>query len=195
MFVVYIHVRGIEQKALRFSFLARLQDLNRKKIMKRSRRVMLQGILYCVAMVLLYIFGFIYSIILMIMKKDISMLLLIGFAITPLQGVFNVCIYLIPFFRKKLKMYRQSEDNTKELTQINRSTRYIKPPTESYYKRTRSSVIVEEKQEREIPVVHQHTFNRESSTAEGNGGDNVHDDHAAIDDDENESDSSGNDYY
>ena len=198
MFVVYRYVRDTERMAAQYSFVARFRAQNEKKTMKRSRRVMIQGILYCVAMVLLYIFTYIQIVVLMITKKRIPMLDLIILTLSPLQGVFNVCIYLIPFFRKKLKICRQSEDSTKEQTKVNRSTRYIKPSTEAYYKRTRSSVIAKVEQKREIPVVQQHTFYPESNMVEGNGeGCNVHDDHAAIDDDENEndSDSSGDDYY
>ena len=122
MFVVYRHVRDVERKALKYSFLARLRGKNNKKNMKRSRRVMIQGILYSVTMLLLYIFVFIHVIVAMITKKDIILVLvLIVFTITPLQGVFNVTIYLIPVFRKKLKTYRQSKGNDTEQTRARRS--------------------------------------------------------------------------
>ena len=108
MFVVYRYVRDTEQKASQFNFLARFQGQNSKKTMKRSRRVMIQGVLYSVAMLLLYIFIFFYAIVFMIIKRDPFKLQLIATTISPLQGVFNVLIYIIPAFRKKLKTYRQS---------------------------------------------------------------------------------------
>ena len=62
MFVVYKYVRDVEQKALQYKFLVRLQGQNKKKTMKRPCRVMMQGILYSVTMLMLYIFGSIYII-------------------------------------------------------------------------------------------------------------------------------------
>ena len=196
MTVVYRYVCDIEKKALKYSFLATLQGQNRKKTMKRSRRVMIQGALYSLAMVLLYVFGFIHTIIGLTTQKYIDMLLLISFTLTPLQGVFNIAIYLIPVFRDRLKIYRQSKkSNEKEQTQIKVHRRQS---TEAYYKRPRSSVIVMGEEDKgEIPVLHRHTsFYPDSDMAEGSGrGDKFHDGHAAIDDDESGRDRSGEDFY
>ena len=198
MTVVYRYVCDIERKALKFSFLATLQGQNRKKTMKRSRRVMIQGALYSLAMVLLYIFGFLANIVAMITKKyEVNMLLLISFTLTPLQGVFNIAIYLIPVFRDRLKIYRQSKKSN-EKEQETKIKVHRRLSTEAYYKRPRSSVIVMGEEDKgEIPVLHRHTsFYPDSDMAEGSGeGDNIHDDHAAIDDDESDRDSSGEDFY
>jgi hypothetical protein len=162
MFVVYRYVRDTERKARRFSFVARFQAQDERKTMKRSRRVMIQGILYCAAMVLLYIFSFIHAVIAMITKKSIPMLNLISGTLTPLQGVFNVCIYLIPVFRKKLKMYRQRKGNEKEQskqeqTKVDGSVMQSRLPIEASSndkKKTRFDVVVKEKEEkREISAV------------------------------------------
>ena len=259
MTVVYRYVCDIERKALKYSFLATLQGQNRKKTMKRSRRVMIQGALYSLAMVLIYVFGFIHTIVAITAQKHIEVLLLITFTLTPLQGVFNIAIYLIPVFRDRLKIYRQSkksnekeqetkikvhrrlsteayykrprssiivmgEEDKREIPVLHRHTFYPdsntaeesgradnihdghddhaaidddESDTEAYYKKTRSSVIVEEKEEKkDIPVIQQHTFYPESDMAEGSGeGDNIYDDHAAIDDDESGRDSSGEEFY
>ena len=117
---------------------------------------MIQGILYCVAMVLLYIFTYIQIVVLMITKKRIPMLDLIILTLSPLQGVFNVCIYLIPFFRKKLKMYRQRKGNEKEQskqeqTKVNSSLMHNKLSTEAPSKdkkKTRFDVVVKEEEEK-----------------------------------------------
>ena len=132
--------------------------------------------------------------------EDTVILLLITFTIAPFQGLFNVFIYLIPVFRKKLKTYRQRKANEKEQQKIDTSARCSKSTTEVSFKnekKIRSSGIVKEEEEKgEISVVQQQTFYPESNKEEGNGeGDNAHDDHADIGDDECDSDRSGDDHY
>ena len=107
----------------KYNFLARFQAQDKKKTMKRSRRVMIiKGILYSSAMVMLYIsflFGFIYSNI----KNGRGILVfiarLLDSTIGPLQGLFNMLIYLVPVFRKRLKTYRQRKGIENESTNVN----------------------------------------------------------------------------
>ena len=105
MYAVYKAVRDTERNAQKYSFLAKFQAQNKKRIMKRSRRVMIQGILYSATMVFLYVFGIINITYAFITKKE-HLVIQIIFVILPLQGLFNVLIYLVPVFRKKLKAYK-----------------------------------------------------------------------------------------
>ncbi len=108
MFQVYRAARNTEINALRFSFVARFRNQNRKKTMKRSRRIMIQGVLYSVAMILVWIFVIMYAIIIMVSKdEDSNIILFLMNVFTPLLGAFNALIYLIPVFRKMLKTRRQ----------------------------------------------------------------------------------------
>ena len=109
MYHVYTHVSAIEKNALKFSFIARFKEENRKKTRKRSRRVMIQGILYSVTMVLLWLCGVITTIFLLTTKNGSLTAGIIFNIINPLQGLFNVFIYLIPVFRKILKSNRQGD--------------------------------------------------------------------------------------
>jgi hypothetical protein len=130
MFIVYKDVRNIEQKALKYSFIARFHDENTKKTRKRSRRVMIQGILYSTTMVLLWLAAAVFMAYAKIYERERSVVLSIFWAtVIPLQGLFNFFIYLIPFFRHTLKrgrLTRQSiinnrKDNNQDSTHLRRS--------------------------------------------------------------------------
>jgi len=109
MFRVYRAVRDIEINAEKYSFLAKFKGHNKKKTRKRSRRVMIQGILYSVAMVLTWIFTFITVVIMFISKGSIKVIHSLANAMLPLQGAFNFFIYLMPIFRSMLKKRREGK--------------------------------------------------------------------------------------
>ena len=69
---------------------------------------MIQGVLYCVAMILTWTFLFISFIIILISKEGKVNPVIDWFwiVLNPLQGAFNCLIYLIPVFRKMLKTRR-----------------------------------------------------------------------------------------
>ena len=84
--------------------------------MKRSRRVMIQGVLYSVAMILTWTFTFVFYFIILISGK---LNLVIGWfviVLQPLQGAFNFLIYLIPVFRKMLKTRRLKKTELEKKT-------------------------------------------------------------------------------
>ena len=83
----------------------RVQD--KKKTMKRSHRVMIQGVLYSVAMILTWTFTFTRIVILLISSGNGNPVIdWFSFVLNPLQGAFNFLIYLTPVFRKMLKTRR-----------------------------------------------------------------------------------------
>jgi hypothetical protein len=107
MYRVYKHVRTVEKNSLKFSFIARFKTENYKKTRKRSRRIMIQGTLYSLSMVVLWVCGTIAKASLLITKGGNLTSGLMFNTISPLQGLFNVLIYLIPCFRRKLKSFRR----------------------------------------------------------------------------------------
>jgi len=69
MFLLYRAVRDIEVNAEKYSFVAKFKGHNKKKTRKRSRRVMIQGILYSLAMVLTWGFTFTNIILFLVSNK------------------------------------------------------------------------------------------------------------------------------
>ncbi len=106
MFRVYISVRNVEKDALKHSFLSRFREQDKKRTMKRSRRIMIQGVLYSVAMILSFVLVFITTVIYLLTNNLGPELLIITAVLNPLQGFFNALIYLIPFIRKTMKTRR-----------------------------------------------------------------------------------------
>jgi hypothetical protein len=102
MFMVYRSVSNIEIQALKYS-ITRFRSQTQKTDNERSRRVMLQGVLYSLALVLTYIFVGV-----LIIKKDdaLYVLYIFGFIFWPLQGFFNALIYSIPVFQRMYKKWK-----------------------------------------------------------------------------------------
>lgn len=125
MFAVYKSVRSIEKNAEKYNFMKRFQTQKSKKTMKRSRRVMIQGILYCASMLFVTLFGFTNFIHRLITRKSILAMQMLVFVTPPLQGILNMLIYLVPEFRKKLKMYRQRKSEERKNTMINPNTMHL----------------------------------------------------------------------
>jgi hypothetical protein len=103
MFMVYRSVSKIEIQAHRYSFaIYRSQRNNRM----RSRRVMLQGVLYSLALFCVNIFVLIE----MLDKSNIShTLITLSYAFWPLQGFFNALIFSIPKFQKLYKNWKERQ--------------------------------------------------------------------------------------
>jgi hypothetical protein len=104
MYMVYRSVSNIEIQAQKYSFAAYRSQKNDRK---RSRRVMLQGVLYSLALFITNIF----SVILMATKEETYVLYVLMSIFWPLQGFFNALIYSIPVFQK---MYKKSKEKRKE---------------------------------------------------------------------------------
>ena len=115
MFVVFRAVREIEEGAARYSFARfRSQQSNNNDSNddhRRSRRIMVQGILYSLILFVVHLFKFIsifYEIIYQT-KPDTDTLMILSYTFLPAQGFFNALVYLIPFFQRLLG--RQRGDN------------------------------------------------------------------------------------
>jgi hypothetical protein len=98
--MVYRSVSNIEIQGQRYSFAAYRSQTNDRK---RSRRVMLQGILYSLALFLTYIF----SIVEIFNNDDSYVTHILEFTFWPLQGFFNALIYSIPVFQRMHKKWKE----------------------------------------------------------------------------------------
>jgi hypothetical protein len=174
MAAVYISVRNAEKNFIQCSFSSRLRVQNEKKLMKRSRRVMIQGILYSSALILLYVFEIINLTVRLITNHDTQVLLRISSIMITLQGLFNMLIYLVPVFRKMLKTYRQGKDTEEESRRISANLTSTPQPTETFNKEKLNSGGIsgkhEEEEKREIfPVrlnLHDSMINTEQEDVE-----------------------------
>jgi membrane protein implicated in regulation of membrane protease activity len=105
MYLTYKSVAEIERKARRYSFVSytRSQTINERK---RSHRVLIQGLLYSLALFLVNVF---LTIIIGLARFGIRRyaLNLLAHAFWPLQGFFNALIYSIPNFQRMYTRYRQ----------------------------------------------------------------------------------------
>jgi hypothetical protein len=199
MFFVYTGVRNIEIRAEKYSFMARFQA-DKKKTRKRSRRVMLQGILYSAAMVLLWIFTAIRILHVLILKRDNVVLAFISDTITPIQGLFNALIYMTPVFRKMLKTRRQRKENQHEsINTIMPTSTTLQCQTSFALKKSKKTGGIDrggkEGEENEYEQEDswgsvKNAFHPESIEDEENG-----DHHVINEDHESDNDSTGDDYY
>jgi hypothetical protein len=114
MFAVFRFVHRIEVDAEKYSFMARFNQNYKNKTRKRSRRVLIQGILYFLASFLIFIWPLI-GFISLVAKQKRSLTVYVLVAIfTPLQGFFNCLIYLMPVFRKWLKTFRKEREERRK---------------------------------------------------------------------------------
>ena len=193
MFVTFKYVRNIEEDAARYTYVGR--DLY------RSRRVMTQGILYCITMLLV---GFsIFNSTIGMDKLDITL----SMAVAALQGVFNTSIYLL----RRMLRRRQKNSNKKKKRKINCTK--VQPPIGIYYEekkktQTTGGHVKQEGEKREIAtsdnnveqnesgeILAHNPFHPEPHIEEGNGEDDnvlVIDNNESSNDTDNESD---NDYF
>ena len=187
MFAVFKAVRDIERNALKYSFVARFYERDKRKTMKRSKRVMIQGILYSATMLLLFLFGFANIIYSTITKKKNVILSLIFVTICPLQGLFNFFIYLIPVFRKMLKTNKRRKNNTDSMHVI-----ISVPPIEILRQEEKNAEINSEEKEEEKKTMSNfsviHAFHQESNTEGDREKENSYIHHAIVNDNESNSD-------
>lgn len=96
MFRVYKSVSDIEINAQRYSFANYRSGIIHRN---RSRRVMLQGVLYSATLVFINLFSIINIIFAQNSSRVMYGLKIAQFILWPLQGFFNALIYSIPIFQ------------------------------------------------------------------------------------------------
>jgi len=113
MYLTYKSVADIETKARRYSFASysRSQTATERK---RSRRVLLQGILYSLALFLINILSII-TIILAKLGIRSYVLHILAYTFWPLQGFFNALIYSIPVFQRIYTRYRERRNKNEKM--------------------------------------------------------------------------------
>ncbi len=120
MFMVYKKVLKVERDAEKFSFTRYTLNKQRKDRSKRkkSRRVMIQGILYSVALLIIVFMPIVVTIARVSGNEDPMIEVVMGF-VNPLQGFLNMLIYLMPVFRKIHKKRRKKKNNNKKKNKSN----------------------------------------------------------------------------
>ena len=117
MILVYMAVRNVEKAALKYTF-ARYTSPE-KNNMKMSHRVMVQGILYSAVIISQCLT---YVLVVDIRQLDsIYAIQMLGSIMFPLQGFWNVLIYMMPLFRQIIKKRCKSRQNVSDLIQDNQS--------------------------------------------------------------------------
>jgi hypothetical protein len=111
MYRVYSSVSNIEKQAHKYSFTSYRSPT---KCRKRSRRVMLQGVLYSLALFFSWIF-----VILEICSNGAYVLNILSYTFMPLQGFFNAMIYSIPVFQKMCKCQESKDKKDKRSKSFN----------------------------------------------------------------------------
>jgi hypothetical protein len=109
MHMVYKTMSKIETQSFRYSFAAYRRQ---KSDMRRSRRVMIQSILYNLALFLTCIFNISNAIVGIFGGGSSYVLNIFAHTFWPLQGFFNALIYAIPKFQK---MYEKRKERKLEL--------------------------------------------------------------------------------
>ncbi len=85
MFLVYKYIRDIEVKAAKYAFISFSPTQRAERT--RSRKVMIQGVMYAIAMMLVFLPFFVYMVV-QTYVIDIQVAIF-----SPLQGIYNVMIY------------------------------------------------------------------------------------------------------
>mmetsp|Transcript_15717 Transcript_15717/g.19959 ORF Transcript_15717/g.19959 Transcript_15717/m.19959 type:complete len:181 (-) Transcript_15717:35-577(-) len=114
MTMVYRTVLQLERKLddHRFSSLSSYQRQHDHR--KRSRRVLLQGILYSVALILLIIFPIITTLYWQVTGMSSQVLATLIGIVNPLQGFFNFLVYSIPVFQKCFEKGQQRKNQAEK---------------------------------------------------------------------------------
>lgn len=116
MFMVYRTVLDIEQKSDKFSIL-RFTQKNMKN-RKRSRKIMINGVLYSASLLLVSVAALLclmHNLITQELSDTFDTYLIIAY---PLKGFFNVLIYCMPFFHRQWKRCRNKFCPKKKTTRI-----------------------------------------------------------------------------
>lgn len=112
MFLVYKSVWTIENEAVRYSF-ARY-SARRINHYEMSRRIKIQGILYALALLSTYIGLILFFVIWSITGHQSMIFFFVVRIIFPLQGFFNMLIYLIPVYVRIYKKHKQRRREVEE---------------------------------------------------------------------------------
>lgn len=86
MFQVYKGVNSIERKSERYSFVRYTAATKKKKKMDMSQRVMIQGLLYTLALILIFLFPLIGIIMVLVTGKSVVVVDFLIVTFYPLQG-------------------------------------------------------------------------------------------------------------
>eukprot|EP00551_Chaetoceros_affinis_P019059 CAMPEP_0203717028 /NCGR_PEP_ID=MMETSP0092-20131115/1607_1 /ASSEMBLY_ACC=CAM_ASM_001090 /TAXON_ID=426623 /ORGANISM="Chaetoceros affinis, Strain CCMP159" /LENGTH=488 /DNA_ID=CAMNT_0050595749 /DNA_START=29 /DNA_END=1495 /DNA_ORIENTATION=+ len=122
MSIVYMHMYNLEQKALMYSFVSFIRSKQKER--KRSRRVMVQGILYTVVLVFINLFLLVGVLLIALANKYVVIILnMSNLFLHPLQGFFNALIYAIPTFQRLHKRLSDKRKEQKRKSGLNRSTK------------------------------------------------------------------------
>jgi hypothetical protein len=164
MYKVYRSVSDIEIRARRYSLATYFrQDVNYRM---RSRRVMIQGILYSAVLILINLVGMINIGASEMLGRSIYELTILQYTFWPLQGFFNALIYSIPIFQRMNTSLRESLKNRRESLKDKRernkkNKKEIEPKDDNKFSSictlgNQSKVLdneeVEEEQKKEIDV-------------------------------------------
>ena len=135
---------------------------------------MIQGILYSGTMVLIWIIGVISTIAILISKESPFAIGVIYVVLAPLQGLFDLFIYLIPVFRKRLKLQRQRREvkNKEKIKEMKL--------------KSDGNTSKEEKREVSAKFASHQDFNIEEQNEDGGINDHCH--HAIFEENENDDD-------
>mmetsp|Transcript_4781 Transcript_4781/g.7048 ORF Transcript_4781/g.7048 Transcript_4781/m.7048 type:complete len:270 (+) Transcript_4781:918-1727(+) len=122
MSMVYRHMHDVEQKALKYAI--PIYRKTQVKCWKRSRRVMVQGLLYTAVLVFIYLF-FLVGVLLKVLadKYVVIIINITALFLLPLQGFFNALIYAIPTFQRLHKRLSDKRKEQKRKSGLNRSTK------------------------------------------------------------------------
>jgi len=135
MSMVYRHMHDVEQKALKYAI--PIYRKTQVKCWKRSRRVMVQGLLYTAVLVFIYLF-FLVGVLLKVLadKYVVIIINITALFLLPLQGFFNALIYSIPTFQRLRKRLEKKRKENKMKRGLNRSDTN-KTSLNSFYASTR----------------------------------------------------------
>jgi hypothetical protein len=118
MYIVYRSISNIEIQAHEYSF---ARYTSQKSDRKRSRRVLLQGILYSSALFLVYIFT-----VVAYFNSTSYVFRILQFTFWPLQGSFNALIYSMPVFQKMYKKLREKRRERQTATLLKLEDKKVK---------------------------------------------------------------------
>jgi hypothetical protein len=119
MYIVYKNIHNIEEQAQRYSF---ARYYSQKINTDRSRRVMVQGVLYSSVLILTNVFTAAAACFVSYMAVLPYALAILVHIFMPLQGFFNAMIYSIPVFQR---MYRRRKERKNAVVEIQKSKEKI----------------------------------------------------------------------
>jgi len=123
MYIVYKYVLSLEKTKDKISFTASISvsSLSRKSLRRKrekSRRIMVQGILYSMSMFVTYFPTFITVFVAVHLQKLPFGVFFTASILSPLQGFHNCFIYLLPRFVDRKKQKAKRNEKAKSITSI-----------------------------------------------------------------------------